>query len=665
LPNDPDFLSLIGSDVSFLGTIPALSDEREPHLMIAPIDRQPHPWRFLHSHNFSLPLEDLLSAGAFNEDMRFWGADDLELGYRLFKKGLGFGLSGTAGGCHIFHEASMDDGRYKKNLERFFADHPFPEVELLFIEHLLNPAEAFQAFGHCDGSDLDIPLPDNLAGGFQGKTLVNHVRMEGQPAVPGMGLNLERPSDLFDQYILSHRLCRFGPAVLVRILEEGRKAAKRVVILDPEGQALDCLERIHRSNPTRVFRRLEGLWEYQETSHSVDPVIAFLPTHMIDFTSRNYQIGLLSLALSRTGRAQVINVRAFEECRTNDHYRQIDLDRTYPSRLSHDGPTFVFHPPWAKRDAQVFSHPISVHWDDHWVKDKGYYEHLAGTYDLLLFKTRKDMDRFVTYCGTSKRSRVLDVGLDEELFLPAPDRPTGGVYRTLFLSKYSPEVSGFDLFLRAFIEEFGPKEPIECSLYFSQAHRYRFRSAYFNGPMNERFSEWSNRSVAIFENSVERFLQEAGRPPDHVKIIQKDLSVQEVAEVIRSADLLVNTQRVNIFPLPALEAVFCGIDVIAPQSLEEYDFLGQGLADFVPVRNVSAGLFDFRIQPLEGPSPPSNRYRAFQEVEIDGLRKALRRKFEEWKFGRRAVRDHSAIRTRYSSRTVAGKLLDILREPLS
>lgn len=59
------------------------------------------PWRFFMTNNCSLPRKTFCELDGFDENYVDWGCEDIDLGYRLFKKGVAFRL---APGCISLHQ---------------------------------------------------------------------------------------------------------------------------------------------------------------------------------------------------------------------------------------------------------------------------------------------------------------------------------------------------------------------------------------------------------------------------------------------------------------------------------------------------------------------------------------------------------------------------------
>ncbi|MDZ4805375.1 MAG: glycosyltransferase, partial [Candidatus Eisenbacteria bacterium] len=87
------------------------------------------PWRYFSTNNSSVRLADIEAVGFFDEEFRTYGFEDLELGYRLHRRGLTFGFVPAAESLHI-HYHDLDDVLNKKelsggrSLDLFIRKHP-------------------------------------------------------------------------------------------------------------------------------------------------------------------------------------------------------------------------------------------------------------------------------------------------------------------------------------------------------------------------------------------------------------------------------------------------------------------------------------------------------------------------------------------------------------
>jgi GT2 family glycosyltransferase len=101
------------------------------------------PWEVFLTGNASIRRQHLIGFGMFDENFRGWGLEDIELGYRLIKRGLKFKLNRNALGYHIgtdiilnpFLNPSQKKWKsYIKNMSYFLKKFNNSEVKKTLIE---------------------------------------------------------------------------------------------------------------------------------------------------------------------------------------------------------------------------------------------------------------------------------------------------------------------------------------------------------------------------------------------------------------------------------------------------------------------------------------------------------------------------------------------------
>jgi glycosyltransferase involved in cell wall biosynthesis len=84
------------------------ADIREPFYARHADDfgRLPAPWVLYWTCNVSAPTDRIRAVGGFDEHFRSWGAEDIDLGYRLHSDGVQFVLNRSASSIHYPHPKS-------------------------------------------------------------------------------------------------------------------------------------------------------------------------------------------------------------------------------------------------------------------------------------------------------------------------------------------------------------------------------------------------------------------------------------------------------------------------------------------------------------------------------------------------------------------------------
>ncbi|HEX8304539.1 MAG TPA: glycosyltransferase [Jatrophihabitans sp.] len=110
-------------------------DVREPFYLKYADDfaALPAPWIVYWTCNVSAPTERLRAVGGFDEQIRSWGGEDLELAYRLHLDGVRFVLNRAASSIHYPHGSSLSVSMAgARDVHRYVAQkHGTPIIRML------------------------------------------------------------------------------------------------------------------------------------------------------------------------------------------------------------------------------------------------------------------------------------------------------------------------------------------------------------------------------------------------------------------------------------------------------------------------------------------------------------------------------------------------------
>ena len=116
-----------------LGTERRFRDMREYQFKMADFDlsRLAAAWFIFWSGNMSLRAADFWAVGAFDENFQSWGAEDIELGYRLTERGIPIELSRDGWSVELPHERDVNnDLTSRHNMQLVLDKHRAPLVEI-------------------------------------------------------------------------------------------------------------------------------------------------------------------------------------------------------------------------------------------------------------------------------------------------------------------------------------------------------------------------------------------------------------------------------------------------------------------------------------------------------------------------------------------------------
>lgn len=153
------------------------------------------------------------------------------------------------------------------------------------------------------------------------------------------------------------------------------------------------------------------------------------------------------------------------------------------------------------------------------------------------------------------RIQVVSCGFDPAVFHPAPE-PAGGKgedFRFLYVGGTIGR-KGYDLALQAFLQEFAPDEAVVLVIKdFGSDSFYRGASGI---------------------TAVEATAAATAGLRRRVIVMKESLSDGDLAQLYRSADVLLAPYRAEGFCLPALEAMACGTPAILPAAGPAMDYAG-------------------------------------------------------------------------------------------
>ncbi|NUT95583.1 MAG: glycosyltransferase [Saccharothrix sp.] len=136
--------------VERFGDDPAFFDIRHESLVKCDFDLQRRhvPWNLTFTINCSVTAADFWAVGGFDESFVTWGAEDLELAYRLYRDGVEFHLDREAWVIETptEHDWAVLDPSLLNNMRIFHAKHRDPQVEVgvrVIAETLLFPWEEY------------------------------------------------------------------------------------------------------------------------------------------------------------------------------------------------------------------------------------------------------------------------------------------------------------------------------------------------------------------------------------------------------------------------------------------------------------------------------------------------------------------------------------------
>ena len=225
--------------------------------------------------------------------------------------------------------------------------------------------------------------------------------------------------------------------------------------------------------------------------------------------------------------------------------------------------------------------------------------------------------------------RIVESGVNTQVFSPGRKPHGGFVY--LSIGKYENRKS-IDEVIAAFVAEFPAAQYPQVQL-------------------------WLKADYPLFPQRV-RDLARRLAGDARIRVISADLSDQQLADLYRSVDAFVFPSKAEGFGLPCIEAIACGVPVIATQVTAHTAFLDRIPGLFAPVDFKLAPIVDADYRHFYGADYGDEALGCWAIPSIDSLRAAMRDVFVNQQTWRdRALQAAPVIHREFSWESIARKAM--------
>jgi glycosyltransferase involved in cell wall biosynthesis len=256
------------------GDNPLFADVRERDFTRGGGDpmKWPIPWIDFFSGNCSVPAVDFWAVGGFDEMFRSWGAEDVELGYRLFHSGSTMAVSRDAWIIELPEQRPVARLMYSlmRNGKLLLAKHPEPYVETvvdgylsrryaqiwdgaLALERWTRQARELEVRAEIEAATADLAadvrlvifgcgpsvpgwLPAAELADFDAGLLAEATAGGTHSAQHAIGLRTVLPSKSADVVIVTSRLRGLWDSHGDQIVREAGRVGRRVIVTTPGDQ---------------------------------------------------------------------------------------------------------------------------------------------------------------------------------------------------------------------------------------------------------------------------------------------------------------------------------------------------------------------------------------------------------------------------------------------
>jgi glycosyltransferase involved in cell wall biosynthesis len=240
-------------------------------------------------------------------------------------------------------------------------------------------------------------------------------------------------------------------------------------------------------------------------------------------------------------------------------------------------------------------------------------------YDAIWVPTRWGHD-VLTACGVpADKIRIVQEGVNSKNYLPKPIPHEGFVF--FFVGKYEKR-KGINELIMAFIQEF-PRADYPAVILRLKA------------------------DFPMFPELLQK-LKENAAFDDRIQILEGDLTDGQMVTLYNGADAFVFPSRAEGFGLPCIEALACGLPMIATNVSGQAEFLREIEGLFVPIayemENIEDFVFDYFYKKIYAGEP----YGRWAKPDIASIRQGMRQIYKnhaEWK--EKARRASEIIRNKF------------------
>jgi len=229
---------------------------------------------------------------------------------------------------------------------------------------------------------------------------------------------------------------------------------------------------------------------------------------------------------------------------------------------------------------------------------------------------------------------VIPEGVDNNQFHPYL-KPQKDRFRFLLIGKYEQRKS-MDESIDAFARVFGNNPNVELII----------KSDFFKDPELKKIE---------LDNKI------ASTQVDNIRLIWGYQTINQIAELYRSADIFLFPTKAEGWGLPLIEAAACGLPLITTYY--------SGQTEFIKDIKSSCVLIDYQLEPIDCKEyqsfypAPDNNYGKWAVTSTDNIAQAIKQAYDNYPaLSAQAMKNSELIRTKYSWANSAIKSLEILKK---
>lgn len=539
-------------------------------------------WRFLYSHSFCVDRETFWKVGGFDAEFsENWGAEDIELGYRLHLTGCNLKMNPKVRCFHIEHPADISTkiGSLKDNYKILIKKHSHWDVELFTREFETWAIEQiplqqkirnrdFLIEVNEDINELINKIPQNtLLVGIENEELLkcnkinraflpeSNIKSEKIDNIIGFDTVLDNNS--FEIALISEKYKQINYGLFKMLFDEINRISKKVIIINEERDIIDQINdkvKIKSKNKKHLLFNLSNDMHFNFTKyyfvelaisahkHGIKTGIQLacdpwndLPINSGFLQFRNQEKNdLLNKLINHE-----MNFIGDETPCIMDTYSSIYISRSIKKRI-------------------LWEELIAYNYDKYMINNS------LDTYSKVFVKRDWEYDLYKDH----RQTNYLPVGIDKEKIekVKLIKQECTNNFTFLWTDRFTSKESNLEILLESFCELFGDNKSVQLKLLFSDNYLpvNTGEKTFVNDSCYHHMCSEVNREKNIYDFNYSNLYKKYSNYENiifHTGIYDEE----EYSKEIHQADCFLHlNSRLEIFPL-VLESVALGKRPIIPK----------------------------------------------------------------------------------------------------
>lgn len=665
--------------------LPGLTDERAVNIHLKNIYGVEYRanWQLFFSHCLCVCRDEVLNVGGFDEQFgNHWGAEDIELGFRLHQNGCTISLNENVRCYHIYHDYNFKKNiiSLKKNYSLFLKKHRYWEVENFTREYETWAVEAneiqkriqnklFSAPAIHDQNNLLDSLPEKtLLAGIENEYLIQSPKIElaflpesgirNDKIVPVMGLETNYPCDYFNCTLMSGNYKKVNYGLFLRLKNEFERISKKVLIIN-ENEIFEAKNNTgaEKNRPLKKNRYLLfslstecnlGNYNFCNQNDLLNLAIAehtqgievglqkaFDPFNMVDFNT-GY------LWLSNKDKIQVLNTLFCHELNfcADEMFHFVDID----------------YLPLLPRSIEN-----KIAWVDMaYANQENHVSRQVEDAAIVLCKKKNEVHKF----SHALKTDFLPAGIDDikiNTIKKTVKKANTDVFTYLYINQFMDSYSNIDIVIDAFTELYQGDGLVRLKIVWP-GPLYTAKELYAltgNKSWRHIFHSYEDRFASNQLEYFNRLLKKCVNT-ENVVLCTKNMSDEACSEELFHCDCFIQLNSgCTVFQL-VLESIAFGKKPIIPNDSTYDGYFSQNHCFQVQTEKISPIFLEKNIWPFNEDLQPACNYYFVNKIQKESLRNifmAIDKKRDRCAL---SERESDMFMQEFSWRSIAEKLNAIL-----